>query len=98
MPAEPQRSAAPRASDVAIYAPTGRDGALAAQVFARWEIDASTYDAMGALCAALGNGGIGVIILAEEGLTASRREELLAALDAQPAWSDVPIVVLTAEG
>jgi signal transduction histidine kinase len=54
---------------------------------------------MAALCAALedGDGDTGVLLLAEEALGAAARAMLLAALAAQPSWSDVPVVVLTGE-
>ncbi|HEX8848811.1 MAG TPA: ATP-binding protein [Gemmatimonadaceae bacterium] len=89
---------APRATDVAVLAPTGRDAPLAAQVFARWGIAAATYPDMRALCEALGDDRVGAIVVAEEALHPVPRDELLAALEAQPAWSDVPVIILTGEG
>ena len=87
-----------RSSDVAIHAPVGRDGQLAAQVFGRWEIDATSYPDMTALCGALGEERVGTVVVAEEALVPGARDQFLAVLDRQPAWSDVPVVVLTGEG
>ena len=92
-----EREPASRA-DVAVLAPTGRDAPLTAHVLARWEIPATAYPDMASLCAALAEGDVGVLLLAEEALRDGQRDTLLAALDEQPAWSDVPIVVLTGEG
>jgi signal transduction histidine kinase len=50
-----------------------------------------------ALYSAIG-AGIGVVVIAEEALTERTRDRLFSALDAQPSWSDIPLIVLTAEG
>jgi signal transduction histidine kinase len=42
--------------------------------------------------------GIGAVVIAEEALRSPDRERLLAVLDAQPTWSDIPLIVLTGEG
>src|SRR5262249_4392529 len=44
------------------------------------------------------NAGAGVGLLTEEALAADRAGALAAALQAQPAWSDLPLVVLAREG
>ena len=82
---------------MAVLAPTGRDGALAVQVLGKWDVRAVAYPGMEALCAAVRD-GVGAVVVAEEALSSSARERLLGELEAQPAWSDVPIVLLTAEG
>src|SRR5829696_7535887 len=86
-----------RADVVAVLAPSGRDGRLAEQVLGKWGLTAAAHADMAALCAAVRR-GVGAVLLAEEALRPSDRGLLLAALESQPAWSDVPIVVLTAEG
>ncbi|HUR00370.1 MAG TPA: ATP-binding protein [Gemmatimonadaceae bacterium] len=52
---------------------------------------------MAAVCELIVNEDVGVIVLAEEALAVESRMKLFAALDRQPAWSDVPIVILTGE-
>jgi PAS domain S-box-containing protein len=42
--------------------------------------------------------GIGVLVIAEEALSRGARHAVVEAIDQQPAWSDLPIVVLLAEG
>ena len=91
-------AAAGRPNDVAILAPTGRDGPLAEQVLARWGIPATAYPDAAGVAGAVGAGRAGAVVVAEEALRPRDRDLLLAALDAQPAWSDVPVIVLTAEG
>jgi signal transduction histidine kinase/ActR/RegA family two-component response regulator len=40
----------------------------------------------------------GAVLLAEEALTPGAMATLMAALDHQPPWSDIPIIILTASG
>ena len=82
---------------VAILAPAGRDGVVTDTVLARAGFSPLVCRDMAALCAALKE-DVGVVLVAEEALAPSARAALLAALDAQPSWSDVPLVVLTREG
>jgi len=84
-------------SEVAVLAPTGRDGALSEQVLSRWGLHTVAYRDIDALCEAV-NRGVGVVVLSEEALAPHSRTKLLGLLDAQPSWSDVPVIVLTAEG
>ena len=88
---------AERRGRVAIHAPTGRDGALAVELLGRWGLDAMHCADVDELCAAIGS-GIGVVVIAEEALTPRTQDCLFSALEAQPSWSDVPLIVLTAEG
>ena len=94
---------APAASDapafVALLTPTGRDGAVAQAVLKQTGFAAVVYRDMPSLCAAIGGGeAVGAVLVAEEALHAADRACLLATLDDQPSWSNVPIVVLTGEG
>ena len=84
-------------NDVAVHAPTGRDGPLAVSVLDRWGLRAINCSDAGSLCDAV-TAGVGVVLLAEEALTPTNRTMVLGALDHQPSWSDVPIIVMTAEG
>jgi signal transduction histidine kinase len=83
--------------EVAVLAPTGRDGALSERVLGRWGLETVAYHDIDALCAAVRR-GVGVVVLSEEALAPNARTALIAELNAQPSWSDVPVIVLTAEG
>ena len=83
--------------EVAVLAPTGRDGSLSERVLGRWGLHAVAYGDIDGLCTAVRR-GVGVVVLSEEALAPQSRERLLAELDAQPSWSDVPVIILTAEG
>jgi signal transduction histidine kinase len=101
--AGPERTAAAaiesreRPDDVVVLAPTGRDGPLAVQVLARWGLRATAHRTMGALCDAITHGA-GTVVVAEEALGSRDRALLETTLAQQPAWSDIPVVVITAEG
>jgi signal transduction histidine kinase len=81
---------------IAILAPTGRDGEVASMVLTRAGITARVCTDIGDLCEAV-KGDVGALLIAEEALSGDARAALLAALEAQPPWSDVPVVLLTGE-
>ena len=83
--------------DVAVHAPTGRDGPLAVEILERWGLTTRLCDDIETLCAAISQ-DIGVLLVAEEALSRATRERLLGALAHQPSWSDIPLIVLTGEG
>jgi PAS domain S-box-containing protein len=87
----------PRNADVVVLAPTGRDAAVMERVLGGTGFAVRACPDMRALCVAIG-AGAGAVIVAEEALAPHARAQLLDTLDAQPAWSDVPVVVLTGEG
>jgi signal transduction histidine kinase len=88
---------AARSETIAVLAPTGRDAKLACRVLGRWSIEAQTFADHTALVEAIRR-GVGAVILAEEALVAPVRNAIVAELDAQPSWSDLPLIILTAEG
>lgn len=82
---------------VVILAPTGRDGALLASTLSGLEIDTAVApDAQG--FTQMLTDGAGCAIIAEEALTPLAVEALKKWLTEQPAWSDMPFVVLTFGG
>ena len=100
MSGDPRATAAdslPVAERVAILAPSGDDGPIAQRMLAKWGISASSLADMTELCDAISH-GVGAVLLAEEALRSSDRNRLVAVLNAQPTWSDVPLIVLTDEG
>ncbi len=82
---------------IAILAPAGRDGAVAAMILTQAGFAARVCESMSALCATVRD-DVGVLLLAEEALAGPARDMLLAALESQESWSDLPVVVLTGEG
>lgn len=82
---------------VLLLAPTGRDAALIVEALARNGINAASCPNAEGLAAAMRH-GCGAALITEEALTLESLETLGAAVDAQPQWSDLPVLVLSSSG
>jgi signal transduction histidine kinase/CheY-like chemotaxis protein len=82
----------PHEERVLILAPRGRDGAVAEQVLARAGTRAETCPDVAGWLACLSEGA-GAALVTEEALD-GELGGLFAWLDAQPAWSDFPFIVM----
>ncbi len=80
-----------------ILGPTRRNVALTERLLADAEIECQLCNDMAELCREIER-GVGAILLTEEVAQAGADAQLEASLDAQPAWSDLPILLLTAQG
>ncbi len=83
---------APETLSVAVFAPVGRDGALTCAMLGREGLAASAFTSLPALCAA-GLDAFGAVLLTEEALDDPEIDALIEALEAQPSWSDIPVLV-----
>jgi signal transduction histidine kinase/ActR/RegA family two-component response regulator len=88
------RGAAPRDDTILIFAPTGRDPELIARMLAGLQLTPRALPSIGELCAEIGSGA-GIVILAEEALTPESALRLVETIEAQPSWSDIPVLLLT---
>ncbi|UYB54180.1 response regulator [Xanthomonas sp. AM6] len=79
---------------VLVHAPIGRDGAASVELLRRGGVVAYNCADLDALVRELDIGAAAVFI-AEEGLFGKDAAALYAWADAQPAWSDLPFLVLT---
>lgn len=85
----------PRDLDVVVFATTGRDGPVACDLLERAGCRASRCATVGELETRIRDGA-GVLVLATESIEgAEALQTLLAALDDQPSWSDVPVILFT---
>lgn len=80
--------------EVLIVAPTGKDAALAADVFRQGNIRARTCRGLTDAAQHVGD-QTDALLITEEALVASEIVVLLDMLDQQPPWSDIPLVILT---
>lgn len=80
-----------------ILAPTGRDSQVAARMLAEAGIDSKVCANLVHLAQELGQGA-GFALLTEEALANDDLREVSNWIDAQPAWSDFPFVLLTHRG
>ena len=83
---------ADEAEQVLVAAPLGRDGELTARVLVQAGFRATCLTGAAALAAAL-RGPAGLAVVAEEVLDKEGLHVVAAALAAQPAWSDLPVLV-----
>ena len=80
---------------VLIVAPTGRDATVITETLAHEGVIAVPL-MFSALLAELGNESTGALIVAEEALLGGGASQLVQAMAGQPAWSDLPLIVLLA--
>jgi signal transduction histidine kinase/ActR/RegA family two-component response regulator len=77
---------------VAVHAPVGRDGPLTRDLLRRIGIESVVYPSLTALCDA-DLATAGAVLLTEEALESADLGRLVDALAAQPAWSDIPVLI-----
>lgn len=82
---------------ILILAPLGQDAALAAKVLSRSGIKSEICDSLDALCGKVSD-TYGAALIAEEALSPSGITFLNRTLAGQPAWSDLPIILMTGGG
>ncbi len=82
---------------VLIAAPLGQDAELAAGVLARSGISSQTYARLRQIADRLDE-TTNAIVVATEALVAPDVTLLLDRLEAQPRWSDIPLILLTTTG
>ncbi|MFZ0850842.1 MAG: hybrid sensor histidine kinase/response regulator, partial [Hyphomicrobiaceae bacterium] len=81
---------------VLILAPTGRDAVAAEQQLRAAGLESAACAGMADLVSRL-RAGAGVALVAEEAFAGERSEDLRRWLDAQPPWSDFPLLILTSQ-
>ncbi|MDI2142247.1 MULTISPECIES: ATP-binding protein [unclassified Pseudomonas] len=80
-----------------ILAPLGRDSQIALMILKEAGYGGLITSGLRHLCAEL-EPGAGLLLIAAEALNGPELEGLLLYLEQQPAWSDLPIVLLTHHG
>jgi two-component sensor histidine kinase len=81
---------------VLIFAPLGRDGAVASAILGEVGIAAEVCPSLDALVAGLD--GATCAVVTEEALLGADRRHLAGWVNLQPPWSDFPFVLLTVRG
>lgn len=79
---------------VLVLTPTGRDAAMVKERLVVAGFAGEICEDIDGLVSALRNGA-GVALIAQEALSPGKAKTLLAVLDAQEPWSDVPVLLLT---
>lgn len=81
---------------VALLTPTGADASVTQRVLAKAGFEAQSHPDIAAAAQAISD-EIVALVVAEEALNASARAQLFEALQQQPPWSDVPVIVLAGQ-
>ncbi|WP_064117999.1 response regulator [Pseudomonas fluorescens] len=87
----------PLAERALILAPVGRDSQIAQMILNEAGYGGLITPGLSALCSEL-ELGAGLLLIAAEALRGPEIEALFMHLEQQPAWSDLPIVLLTHHG
>ncbi|HZO88849.1 MAG TPA: ATP-binding protein [Chthonomonadaceae bacterium] len=82
---------------VLVHAPIGRDGPLTLKILTERGIPAHLCEGLEEFCQEI-RCGAGAVIVTMEALLGDGAERLAAALEHQPPWSDLPVLVLTSHG
>ncbi len=80
---------------VSVYTPSANDARVACTVLQQNRIDALICRSVTELVTQVET-GCGTIVLSEESLTRAASAALKNALDQQPAWSDIPVILIVA--
>jgi len=84
-------------SRILILAPTGNDARLTADFLTKSRLRPQICWDVSELCSKVAE-GCGAILLAEETLGVASISLLVEALAQQPAWSDIPVTIITSGG
>jgi signal transduction histidine kinase/CheY-like chemotaxis protein len=82
---------------ILVLTPAGRDASLALTILTESGLSVVACDGIESLARKL-EGGAGAAVIAEEALVLPGTATLIDAVQHQPRWSDVPLVVLTSGG
>src|SRR4051812_48770188 len=82
---------------IMVVAPTGRDAPLIVRVLHGAGLAAEECRDISEFCAKWPE-GFGAAVIAEEALTNESIGSLIECLRGQPAWSDLPLIILTGGG
>ena len=82
---------------ILILAPIGSDAKNASAILQRHEFESRICEDLADLCANA-RSGVGALLIAEEALRPKSMALLLTFLKEQPAWSDIPLILITSGG
>ena len=84
-----------RTDTILVVAPFGRDADLICTQMRANGVNCEKCDSVEEVCARVPNENIAAIVMTEEALNAEATGRLAKALAEQPAWSEIPLLILT---
>jgi len=82
---------------VLVMAPAGQDARAIAQLLTNRGLSTRICSSAAECCAEI-SAGAGALLLTEEALETERGLDVIRALKVQPAWSELPLIILTTGG
>ena len=82
---------------VGLLTPTAQDSGVTARILGKAGIETIVCADMDEVCLLIESGSIGVLMVAEEAIDREASKCLIDALDKQPSWSDIPIILVTGQ-
>ena len=86
-----------RTERLLVVAPIGRDGALIEAMLTKSGVEATAVRSLAEVIPMVVGGRAGALLVTEEALSGPSADALLALLEAQPTWSDLPILLLSSD-
>ena len=86
-----------RSERLLVVAPIGRDGVLIEATLTKSGVEASAVRSLAEVIPMIVGGRAGALLVTEEALTGPSADALMALLEAQPTWSDLPILLLSSD-
>jgi signal transduction histidine kinase/CheY-like chemotaxis protein len=86
-------SAADLSSLLTVLAPTGQDADVTCSILESQGVRARKVDSVSALCEAI-DAGTGAVLVAAEALSVERMKQIARVLEQQPAWSELPLLII----
>ena len=80
-----------------VYAPTSKDAEITCKVLRENRITPVVCDTLQSLICEM-HRGVGAVLLAEEVFVRDNTRALAEAIESQPPWSDLPIILITRQG
>ncbi|MBW3624592.1 MAG: response regulator [Armatimonadetes bacterium] len=96
-PAEEKKAEEEKKDRVLVLAPTQRDASLCRRILEEAGLDCVTCPDVPSLCQEL-RSGAEALLLPEEVVRASEVGGLVELLEAQPSWSEIPVLILAPQG
>src|SRR5687767_2265217 len=82
---------------ILIFAPAGQDAAAMATLFHAHGCSSTVCETAGEVCKELAEGAA-ILLMTEEALESPQISDVLRQLEAQPPWSELPLIMLTHGG
>src|SRR4051795_8412034 len=82
---------------VVVLAPTARDAALTISLLGSKDIDAVACTDVDQAVREI-EGGVGALLVAKEFVAGARCAPIIGTIAAHPPWSDLPVLLITAQG